>query len=42
MSYLMFGGSDGQRANTQYPMNLGFLYTVGLITSGESYYDPGL
>ena len=42
MSYLMFGGSDGQRANTQYPMNLGFLYAVGLITSGESYYDPGL
>ena len=42
MSYLMFGGSDGQRANTQSPMNLGYLYTVGLITSGGSYYDPGL
>ena len=42
MSYLMFSGTDGQRANTKFPMNLGFLYTAGLITSGESFYDPGL
>jgi type II secretory pathway pseudopilin PulG len=42
MSYLMFSGTEGQRANTKSPMNLGFLYTVGLITSGPSFYDPGL
>jgi len=42
MSYLMFSGADGQRANTKSPMNLGFLYTAGLITSGPSFYDPGL
>ena len=32
MSYLMFSGIDGQPANTTQPMNLGFLYTTGLIT----------
>ena len=42
MSYLMFSGADGQRANTKSPMNLGFLYTAGLITSGPSFYDPDL
>ncbi len=42
MSYVMFNGNDNQRANTKFPMNLGFLYTVGLITSGPSFYDPGL
>ena len=42
MSYVMFNGNDNQRANTKSPMNLGFLYTVGLITSGPSFYDPGL
>ncbi|MDP6795205.1 MAG: DUF1559 domain-containing protein, partial [Verrucomicrobiota bacterium] len=42
MSYLMFSGADGERANTKSPMNLGFLYTAGLITSAPSFYDPGL
>ena len=42
MSYLMFSGTDGQPANATKPMNLGFLYTTGLITSAPSFYDPGL
>jgi prepilin-type N-terminal cleavage/methylation domain-containing protein len=40
--YQVFIGTDGQRANTDDPFNLGYLYSAGLITTGKTFYDPGL
>ncbi|MBI3417830.1 MAG: prepilin-type N-terminal cleavage/methylation domain-containing protein [Verrucomicrobia bacterium] len=41
-SYFLFTGADNKPADTTDPTNLGYLYTDKLITSGKSYYDPGL
>ncbi len=41
-SYRLFGGSDGQPANTQIPFNHGHLFSLGYITEPKMYYDPGL
>jgi len=40
--YQVFVGNDGQRADTTYPFNLGFLYTGQYLTAYQVFYDPGL
>jgi len=42
LGYQAFIGAEGQRANTNEPFNLGYLYTSRLIESHQTYYDPGL
>jgi prepilin-type N-terminal cleavage/methylation domain-containing protein/prepilin-type processing-associated H-X9-DG protein len=41
-SYRLFPAPPLKAADLTGPMNLGYLYTEKLITSGKSYYDPGL
>ena len=40
--YFLYYGPAGQRADIRAPLNLGYLYTHKIITSPQSYYDPGL
>ena len=42
MSYYLFVGQEGQRADTTVPFNLGYLYSENLIETPEVFYDPGL
>jgi prepilin-type N-terminal cleavage/methylation domain-containing protein len=41
-SYFLFYGPAGRPADTSNPLNLAFLYTTKLITTGKTFYDPGL
>src|SRR5215470_5697806 len=41
-SYFLFYGAAGQPADVKNPYNLGYLYTSKLITTGKTFYDPGL
>lgn len=41
-SYRLFGGSDGQPADTENPFNHGHLFSQDYIKEPRIYYDPGL
>jgi prepilin-type N-terminal cleavage/methylation domain-containing protein len=41
-SYSLWWGTPGKAPDIEDPVNLGYLYTSGLITSPKSFYDPGL
>ncbi|MSU63844.1 MAG: type II secretion system protein [Pedosphaera sp.] len=41
-SYSLFYGESARAADTKAPYNLGYLYAGNLITSVDTYYDPGL
>lgn len=40
--YILFNGTDNQPADLTKPQNLGHLYAGKQISSGKSFYDPGL
>jgi prepilin-type N-terminal cleavage/methylation domain-containing protein len=41
-SYFLYYGPAGQRPDIRLPLNLAYLYTHKIITSSQSFYDPGL
>lgn len=42
IGYVLFNGTEGQRANLNAPWNLGYLYASRLIPTPKSFYDPSL
>jgi prepilin-type N-terminal cleavage/methylation domain-containing protein len=41
-SYFLFYGTAGKPANTNTPYSLAYLYTTKFITTGKTFYDPGV
>jgi prepilin-type N-terminal cleavage/methylation domain-containing protein len=42
ISYFLFNGQAGLPADLNRPHNLGYLFKTKLITTGRTFYDPGL